>query len=103
MEHIAALLLIVGCSQDLSRCDELPAPVPLYETSAECDADLPGALRVFDGASPRVMAICVGIDPALEETDADLVWDIRPDGSLYAALEESQVDVASLPHASTSQ
>ena len=26
MEHIAALLLIVGCSGDLKECSELPAP-----------------------------------------------------------------------------
>ena len=34
MEHIAALLLIIGCSEDLSQCCELPAPVPVYETSS---------------------------------------------------------------------
>ena len=100
MEHIAALLLIVGCSQDLARCDELPAPVPVYETTTECDAGLRDAMRQFDGARPRVMALCVGVDPALEEEDAELVWDIRPDGSLEAELESPQVNVASLPQTS---
>ena len=37
MEHIAALLLIVGCSGnvgagDTRECQELPAPTPVKET-----------------------------------------------------------------------
>lgn len=103
MEHIAALLLIVGCSQDLSQCAELPAPVSVYETSTECDADLPLALRHFDGAQPRVMAVCIAVDPALEEEDAELVWDIRPDGSLHGVVEVPQMNLASLPQARKEQ
>ncbi|MDP3898282.1 MAG: hypothetical protein Q8Q62_16565 [Mesorhizobium sp.] len=96
MEHIAALLLIVGCSQDLSSCHELPAPVSIYEKATECDAELPIALRQFDGFRPRVMATCVAVDPALEEQDAELVWDIGPDGRLTAAIEVPRMTVASI-------
>lgn len=103
MEHIAALLLIVGCSQDLSSCDELPAPVPIYETVTECDAELPVALRRFDGARPRVMATCVMVDPALEEEDAELVWDIGPDGRLSAAIEIPQMNIASIAGSRTAE
>ena len=35
MEHIAAILLLVGCSGDLKQCDELPAPTAIYETEEE--------------------------------------------------------------------
>lgn len=94
MEHIAALLLIVGCSADLSDCRELPAPVPVFETAGECDAELPRALAGYDGTHPRVVARCIAVDPAMEEADAELVWDIRPDGSLIAAVETGGVMVA---------
>lgn len=94
MEHIVALLLIVGCSDDLATCQELPAPVPVFETAAECEAELPGSLRGFTGLYPQILAKCVGVDPALEEEDAELVWDIKPDGALYASIEAPEILVA---------
>jgi hypothetical protein len=99
MEHIAALLLIVGCSADMKECRELPAPTPIFETAQECDAELPVALRQLEGAGDRVVATCVFVDPAMEEEDAELVWDIRPDGSLVASIESSNTAVASIPSA----
>ena len=35
MEHIAAILLMVGCSSDLRQCEELPAPTAIYETDQD--------------------------------------------------------------------
>lgn len=94
MEHIAALLLIIGCSADLADCRELPAPVPIFETAEECDAELPRAFAGYEGTRPHVVARCVAVDPAMEEADAELVWDVRPDGSLVASIELAGVMVA---------
>lgn len=94
MEHVAALLLIVGCSADLGDCRELPAPVPIFETAGECDAELPRVLSALDGAFPHVVARCVAVDPAMEEADAELAWDVRPDGSLVAGIAPANVMVA---------
>lgn len=96
MEHIAALLLIVGCSQNMKQCEELPSPVTVYETAAECDAELPAALRQMTGSVPRVMGTCVYVDPAMEEEDAELVWDVTPDGALLASVEAVSMNVASV-------
>lgn len=98
MEHIAALLLIVGCSQDMSHCDELPAPVPIFETSAECDAELARSLRELSSQRPRVMGTCVFVDPAMEEEDAELVWDVTRDGRIVATIERAGMTVAGLSH-----
>jgi hypothetical protein len=94
MEHIAALLLIVGCSGDLAECRELPAPVPIFETAEECDAELPRAFAGYEKAYPHVVARCVAVDPAMEEADAELIWDVRPDGRLVASIESASVIVA---------
>jgi hypothetical protein len=94
MEHIAALLLIIGCSDDMTQCRELPAPVALYETAEECEAILPDALTGFTSNYPQLMAKCVTVDPAMEEADAELVWNIQPNGALYAAVEVPDVMVA---------
>ena len=87
MEHIAALMMIVGCSPDLVECRELPAPVPLYQTREECDAALPSASGSVEGQAPRVFASCVYVDPALEYVDAELVWDVTEKDGLVASVE----------------
>lgn len=94
MEHIAALLLIIGCSDNLAECKELPAPVPLYETAQECDANLEATMKSFVDTHPQIFAQCVTVDPALEETDVELVWDVRDDGTLHASLEVPDMMVA---------
>lgn len=94
MEHIAALLLIIGCSNDLAECRELPAPVPVFETAEDCDIERALSIRTFADANPRIFASCVPVDPALEEQDAELVWDIQ-DGKLIASIEVPDVMVAS--------
>ena len=95
MEHIAALLLIIGCSADLGECRELPAPAPLFETVEECDEALPAGLGSASGGYPRLFAQCVFVDPALEEEDAELVWDVRPNGTLEASINFPDADSAS--------
>ena len=95
MEHIAALLLIIGCSSDLGECRELPAPIPVYETFEECQGDLPVAAALVEGQAEKILSRCVYVDPALEEEDAELVWDVNPDGTLYAAIETPAVAIAS--------
>ena len=95
MEHIAALLLIIGCSDDMVQCRELPAPVPIYETVEDCEGDLQPSLSLFTTKHPQVFGQCVEVDPSVEEENADLVWDIKPDGTLFAMIEVSEVMVAS--------
>ncbi|MET0600127.1 MAG: hypothetical protein ABWZ57_19930 [Mesorhizobium sp.] len=99
MEHIAALLLIVGCSNDLSSCVELPAPVPVFEAFEECEDELAVGLRTFAGKHPRVVARCIAVDPAMEEEDAELTWDVTPDGTLVASIGTPDVMVAESPEA----
>jgi hypothetical protein len=96
MEHIAALLLIVGCSADYNSCRELPSPVTVYETSMECDADLPDALRRLGAETPRVLGVCVAVDPAMEEEDAELVWDVNAQGKLGASIEAGNLHIAAI-------
>lgn len=98
MEHIAAFLLIVGCSPDLAQCRELPAPLPVYETIEDCQAEVGAASAVHEGAAPRVFSRCFEVDPLLTETDAEVVWDVTPEGELTARVEPyepSEVVVAS--------
>lgn len=97
MEHIAALLLIVGCSGDLSQCRELPAPVTVFETAEDCAATRALSLREMSGEAKRVMGTCINLDPAPEEDYSELVWSVSPEGKLDASVETATV-VASNSH-----
>lgn len=95
MEHIAALLLIVGCSGDLAECTELPAPATVFETAEECAAERQPALRALSGRAERVFGTCIAVDPALEDEYAEVVWQVHPNGKLEATVEKGAMEVAS--------
>lgn len=98
MEHIAALLLIIGCSDDLARCEELPAQSSaVFETAEECETEVPKSLSLFTGTHPQIFAQCIPVDPAMEE-DAVLTWDVKPDGTLIASIGVPDVMVATKLH-----
>ena len=86
MEHIAAILLMIGCSGNLADCEEIAVPTFAYETMAECNSDMPSVRSAAEGTFPRVFAECLAVDPMLIDADAELVWDIE-DGRLVASLE----------------
>jgi hypothetical protein len=94
MEHIAAVLLLVGCSGDLKTCTELPVDVSIYETYEECAADLDPTLASFKGARDKIFGSCVYVDPAMEEEDAELVWNIGADGRLHASVQAGGAEIA---------
>ncbi len=96
MEQIAELLLIVGCSSDYASCRELPSPTTVYETSVECDAELPDAPRRLEGDTPRVLGACIAVDPAMEEEDAVLVWNVTPQRQLDASIKANDMHIAAI-------
>ena len=64
VEDIGALLLIVGCFDDLSQCHELPPPVSIFETTEACDQQLPNSLGAFTGEFEQLYAQCLTVDPS---------------------------------------
>ncbi|MES0024411.1 MULTISPECIES: hypothetical protein [unclassified Mesorhizobium] len=95
MEHIAALLLVIGCSNNMTECRELPVPVSVFETAEACTAERPFAAGDVQGQAEHVVAKCLTVDPALEDDYDQIVWNVRPDGTLDASLQISSVVVAS--------
>ncbi len=95
MEHIAALLLIVACSDDLAQCRELESQSAVYETQEECEDDLQPAISLSVTKHPKIFGKCVVVDPALDEEDANLVWNVKADGTLFAMIDAPEILIAS--------
>ncbi|WP_417435959.1 hypothetical protein [Hoeflea sp.] len=87
MEHIAAFMLLIACSDDLQACKEYPAPAIAYETVEQCQAELTPAIRTIPAPQRKSFGKCVEIDPALLYEDAEIVWDITPEGQFEVSLE----------------
>ena len=95
MEHIAALLFVVGCSNAMTDCRELDVPVSVFETGEACAAERPFALSDLRGRAPHIVGECLAVDPALEDDYDQIVWSVQPDGRLDASLEVSGTLLAS--------
>ena len=95
MEHIAALLFVVGCSNAMTDCRELNVPVSVFETEQACAAERPFALGDLQGRAAHIVGRCLAVDPALEDDYDQIVWNVLPNGTLDASLQVSGGLVAS--------
>ncbi len=72
MEHIAAIMLLVGCSHGGLACEELSAPQVAYESMEDCVGALPAALGGAGAGKRIVHGRCAAIDPAWMEEDVEV-------------------------------
>ncbi|MBU4529216.1 MAG: hypothetical protein KUA43_18240 [Hoeflea sp.] len=87
MEHIAAFMILIACSDGYKNCTEQPAPAVAYETVRQCEADLSPSLRMMAAGQEHALGKCLEIDPALFYQDAEIVWDVTANGELKVVLE----------------
>lgn len=95
MEHVAAIMVLIGCGHGDIDCREMPAPAVGYETVQQCEADMEAAMRSASNERPIVYGQCATVDPAMFEQDAIVAWnfsdrgellvDVVPSETLYAA------------------
>lgn len=95
MEHLAALMLLVGCSGDVSVCKEIPTSVPAYQNVADCQADLPIQIRMIGSADKRVYGACKAVSADLFEQPATIDWAVSRDGRLMVDVTAKPQQVAS--------
>ena len=79
----------------MADCHELPVPVSVFATADECVAERPFAMGDVQGQAEHIVAKCLAVDPALEDDYDQIVWNVRPDGTLDASLAVSDLVVAS--------
>ncbi|PWW02021.1 hypothetical protein DFR52_102686 [Hoeflea marina] len=95
MQSLAAVMLVVSCTQVPEKCTEIPVPVPAYETMAACMDDLRPMMGQADVRKGQIIGACASFDSALFERDAAIVWDVSAAGRLSVELEADSMAVAS--------
>ncbi|WP_112808831.1 hypothetical protein [Ensifer sp.] len=78
MEHIAAIMVLVGCLQGDAACREVPTPVVGFETVEECQELLSPSIEEVGKAFKGAYGKCAEVDPALFVEDATIEWRITP-------------------------
>ncbi|HEV7307100.1 hypothetical protein [Ensifer sp.] len=87
MEHIAAIMVLVGCSQATAACREVPAPTVAFETVEECRALLSPAIEATGTAFKFAYGACAEVDPALFVEDAIIDWEVAAPGRLTVRVQ----------------
>ena len=87
MEHIAAIMVLVGCMQATDACREVPAPTEAFETVDECRELLSPAIEATVGAFKHAYGACAEVDPALFVEDATIEWHVTPAGRLQVKVQ----------------
>ncbi|MDK1384447.1 hypothetical protein QN224_03375 [Sinorhizobium sp. 8-89] len=96
MEHVAAIMILVGCMQATSACREVPSPVVAFETAEECETLLPPAMEEVGKVFKAAYGKCAAIDPALLVESAVIEWTVTPAKKLEVTVtpDEEPYEVA---------
>ncbi|WP_429812357.1 hypothetical protein [Ensifer sp. B1-9] len=87
MEHIAAIMVLVGCMQATDACREVPAPIEAFETVDECRELLSPAIEATAGSFKHAYGACAEVDPALFVEDATIEWHVTASGRLQVKVQ----------------
>ncbi|WEX78104.1 hypothetical protein PYH37_002956 [Sinorhizobium numidicum] len=76
MEHVAAIMILVGCMQGAMACREVPSPVVGFETAKECQALLSPAVEEVGKVFKEAYGKCAPVDPALFVENVVIEWEV---------------------------
>ena len=62
-------------------------PVSASKRGKTAISNLRTSLGAFAAQAEQLYAQCLPVDPAMEDEDAELVWEVHPDGTLVASVE----------------
>ncbi|OLP58086.1 hypothetical protein BJF93_05485 [Xaviernesmea oryzae] len=94
MEHIAAIMILVGCSSGNTQCAEIEPPVFAFEAMEECQRDLRPAIGTVRRDYGVIYGKCAEIDPAREDDYTEVTWRITAGDELDVTLITNPVKQA---------
>ncbi|WP_075293261.1 hypothetical protein [Pararhizobium arenae] len=93
MEHVAAIMMLVGCGYGNVNCHELPASAAAYETMEDCQERLRPTVAAIETSAKVIFGKCQAVDPALfieDEANARIRWSVTPDEELHVRIDIMQ-------------
>lgn len=93
MEHFAAFMILIACSDDVGTCSERPSPAVAFESLKYCEMELAPAIRETDGNSAKAFGRCIQIDPTLLDQDLEIVWDVTEADGLEVAVNATGPEI----------
>jgi hypothetical protein len=90
MEHVAAIMMLVGCGYGNVDCHELPASAAAYETMEDCQERLRPTVATIETSAKLIFGKCEAVDPALfieDEANARIRWSVTPDEELHVSID----------------
>lgn len=99
MEHVAAMLLILGCTDGAMDCASTQTKLSQFETVQACESVMVEDMMTFVSEHEVVLAQCVPVDPALNQ-GWELSWTVSDNGKINALanplpMQQSPIRVAS--------
>jgi hypothetical protein len=73
-EHIAALLLVIGCSNTMTEC-RIACASQRFRDRGRMHRRT--AFRPGDGGRPHIVGECLAVDPALEDDYNQIAWQVQ--------------------------
>jgi len=92
MEHVAAIMMLVGCSSANAECSEIASPSVAFETVAACEAMLEPALNSVRPRFKFTYGKCAAVDPDLFMADATILWEVTPAGKLDVSVTDEDAE-----------
>ncbi|MFB2549604.1 hypothetical protein [Ensifer soli] len=100
MEHIAAIMVLVGCVN--GQCAQVQTPVDAFESAQDCQEMLRPAVSKASDDYSITYGKCASVDPALEFADMSVRWRITPDDQLDITIAFDQpYAIATIDHVTT--
>jgi hypothetical protein len=90
MEHVAAIMMLVGCGYGNVDCRELPASFAGYETVEDCQTMLRPTVSGLRTSAQVIYGKCAAVDPALfidDSENARIRWRVTPQDELHVSVE----------------
>ncbi len=92
MEPLAALMLLITCTDANTGCQQHQPATRTYESVAACEEHIVSEMMSL-GVSPRVFGQCIELgDKPIE----DVAWRVSSGGELMVTLADASIQLASL-------
>lgn len=95
METTFAVMLLLGCSHDLSQCETIEEVASKYVSVDACERDIENNFRM-DADYPMLMGQCLEAPAGESIATVEIDWQVTDNGNLLAQVVQPNRQYAAL-------